>query len=294
MLWILFVYILLAAVFLFKLRPALKILLPLLAAGAGLFAAHAAIGLYYDSARETITAIDVGQGQCISVMCGNNVVLIDCGSTSFAEYEAGECAASYLKSCGKEKIDALVFTHLHTDHANGFERLSDLIDIGKIMIPSDTDAADPLLWKILSQAREHGAEVEFVSKSKMEKFGDIRLLFFAEKTDGEGNERCMPLIVSVDDYDVIISGDAPEAKEETLADRADLSGIEAVVVGHHGSKTSSCEEYLSEMAGGSAIISVGKNSYGLPSPEVLERLERFGYTVYRTDLNGNVELRIDG
>ena len=75
---------------------------------------------------------------------------------------------------------------------------------------------------------------------------------------------------------------------------ADLSGIEAVVVGHHGSKTSSCEEYLSEMAGGSAIISVGKNSYGLPSPEVLERLERFGYTVYRTDLNGNVELRIDG
>ena len=128
----------------------------------------------------------------------------------------------------------------------------------------------------------------------MEKFGDIRLLFFAEKTDGEGNERCMPLIVSVDDYDVIISGDAPEAKEKTLADRADLSGIEAVVVGHHGSKTSSCEEYLSEMAGGSAIISVGKNSYGLPSPEVLERLERFGYTVYRTDLNGNVELRIDG
>ncbi len=294
LLWILFVYILLAAVFLFKLRPALKILLPLLAAGAGLFAAHAAIGLYYDSARETITAIDVGQGQCISVMCGNNVVLIDCGSTSYAEYEAGDCAASYLKSCGKEKIDALVFTHLHTDHANGFERLSDLIDIEKIMIPSDTDAADPLLWKILSQAREHGTEVEFVSKSKMEKFGDIRLLFFAEKTDGEGNERCMPLIVSVDDYDVIISGDAPEAKEKTLADRADLSGIEAVVVGHHGSKTSSCEEYLSEMAGGSAIISVGKNSYGLPSPEVLERLERFGYTVYRTDLNGNVELRIDG
>ena len=74
----------------------------------------------------------------------------------------------------------------------------------------------------------------------------------------------------------------------------DLSGIDALVVGHHGSKSSSCEELLSEMAGGKAIISVGKNNYGMPATEVLERLKSFGYTVFRTDMDGNVEIRIDG
>ena len=74
----------------------------------------------------------------------------------------------------------------------------------------------------------------------------------------------------------------------------DLSGIDALIVGHHGSKSASCEEFLSAIAGGKAIVSVGKNNYGMPATEVLERLKAFGYTVYRTDLDGNVEIRIDG
>ena len=92
----------------------------------------------------------------------------------------------------------------------------------------------------------------------------------------------------------LITGDAPASKEKELAALGDLSGIDALVVGHHGSKSSSCEEFLSEMAGGKAIISVGKNNYGMPATEVLERLKSFGYTVFRTDMDGNVEIRIDG
>ena len=236
----------------------------------------------------------MGQGQCVSVVCGDSAVVIDCGSTSYAEYNAGDCAAAYLKSCCVKKIDAVVFTHLHADHANGYKRLSNLMEIGKVVIPENVDNADPLLWEILYCAKSHGTETDFVSKSRMEKYGDIRLLLLENETDGDMNERCMPLIVSVDDYDLIITGDSPASREKELAAMGDLSGIDALIVGHHGSKSASCEEFLSDIAGGKAIVSVGKNNYGMPATEVLERLETFGYTVYRTDLDGNVEIRVDG
>ena len=293
-LWSIIFYLSVAAVFLFKLKPRSKLLIPLAAAIVSLLLPRVLLKAYYASAGETITAVDVGQGQCVSVMSGKNAVLIDCGSTSYAEYNAGDCAAAYLKSCGVEKVDALVFTHLHTDHANGFERLANLMEIGKVIIPADVDNSDSLLLKILLCAEAHGTEVEFISQTTMESCGDIRMLLISEVKEGGKNERCMPIIVSVDDYDLIVTGDAPSAREKELAARADLSEIEILVVGHHGSKSASCKEYLSEMAGGKAIISVGKNNYGMPSPEVLERLESFGYTVYRTDLLGNVEIRIDG
>jgi competence protein ComEC len=293
-LWSIVFFLTLAAVFLFKLKPRYKLLIPITVAVAGLFLPQTILRNYYRSARETVTAVDMGQGQCISVVCGDNAVVIDCGSTSYAEYDAGDCAAAYLKSCGVDRIDAVVFTHLHEDHANGYKRLSNLMEIGTVIIPADMDNTDSLLWEILFCAQSHGTDVEFVSKSRIERYGDIKMLLFETETEGDQNERCMPLIVSVDDYDVLITGDSPASKEKELAALGDLSGIDALVVGHHGSKSSSCEELLSEMAGGKAIISVGKNNYGMPATEVLERLKSFGYTVFRTDMDGNVEIRIDG
>ncbi len=293
-LWSIVFFLTLAAVFLFKLKPRYKLLIPITVAVAGLFLPQTILRNYYRSARETVTAVDMGQGQCISVVCGDNAVVIDCGSTSYAEYDAGDCAAAYLKSCGVDRIDAVVFTHLHEDHANGYKRLSNLMEIGTVVIPADMDNTDSLLWEILFCAQSHGTDVEFVSRNRIERYGDIKMLLFETDTEGDQNERCMPLIISVDDYDVLITGDAPASKEKELAALGDLSGIDALVVGHHGSKSSSCEEFLSAMAGGKAIISVGKNNYGMPATEVLERLKSFGYTVFRTDMDGNVEIRIDG
>ena len=293
-LWIVLFYLAMAVCFLFRLKPHFKLIVPLAVGIFSLLLSHALFVRYYASARETVTAIDVGQGQCISVMSGQRAILVDCGSASYAEYNAGDCAAGYLKSCGIDRIDAVVFTHLHVDHANGFERLSNLIGIGKVIIPLNVDDSDELFFQIVSCAAKHEIEIEYISENETLSFGDIRIRLFAALSEGKGNEACMPLIVSVDDYDAVISGDAPASVERKLIEQTDLSGAELLVAGHHGSKSASCEEYLSAVSGDIAVVSVGKNSYGQPSPEVLERLAFFGYTVYRTDLAGNVEIRING
>lgn len=293
-LWIGLFYLSLALVFLFRLKPGLKLAIPLAAAILGILLCHAGVKVHYASARATMTAVDVGQGQCVSIMCGDSSVVIDCGSTSYAEYDAGDCAAAYLRGCGQRNIDALVFTHLHADHANGFERLSNLMPIERVLIAADSDVTDPALWEILACAQSHGTEVEFIEQNTLRRYGEIRLALFPDKGQGDENEKCMTLIASVDDYDMIVTGDAPASREMLLAENASLSGVDALIVGHHGSKSSSCEEYLAAISGEKAIISVGENRYGLPAPEVLERLAEFGYTVYRTDRDGSVEIRIDG
>lgn len=291
--WIVLLYLAIAAVFFFKLGTRWKIVIPIATAIVSLLGSHTALLWYYSSAAGTIAAIDVGQGQCVAAFAGEGTVVADCGSISYAEYNAGDEAAAYLKSCGRKKIDALIFTHPHADHANGLERLANLMTIDKIVFPASTPDEDALR-EIMSCALRHGIRVESVSDNRMERCGDVGALLLAAGLHGDENESCMPLILTVADYSVIITGDAPAATERELVRDFDLSKIDALIVGHHGSKSASCEEYLRSIGGRRAIISVGKNSFGHPAAETLERLRAFGYAVSETDKDGTVEIRIHG
>ena len=109
---------------------------------------------------------------------------------------------------------------------------------------------------------------------------------------GEENERCLMTKLTIGDTDLLITGDSPLNIERKLVKQEDLSGIEVLVAGHHGSRYACAEELLKEAGGQLAVISVGYNTYGHPSEETLERLERNGYTVLRTDQNKTVELAV--
>ena len=100
------------------------------------------------------------------------------------------------------------------------------------------------------------------------------------------------LTAEVGDEDILITGDVRGATERKLVNAQDLSDTDILIVGHHGSKYSSSGELLSAVGAENAVISVGYNNYGHPTNETLERLRAYGYNVYRTDLNGNVEIRL--
>ena len=93
----------------------------------------------------------------------------------------------------------------------------------------------------------------------------------------------------------LFTGDAYKSVEKELVDRGLNVDSDILKVGHHGSKTSSDEDFIREVSPGVAVISCGKdNPYGHPHPETLETLEKYGINVLRTDLNGNIKMVSDG
>jgi len=108
---------------------------------------------------------------------------------------------------------------------------------------------------------------------------------------GDANERCIMCKATLDDYSMLITADADISAENELAEEQELSDVDVLVAGHHGSRYSTGQALMNELEAKTAIISAGYNNYGHPTHEVLERLAAYGYDIYRTDLNGTVELR---
>ena len=103
----------------------------------------------------------------------------------------------------------------------------------------------------------------------------------------------MLLRCSRGDFDALITGDAPAAVEKNLVAQTDLSGTELYIVGHHGSAASSCNDLLNALQAETAVVSCGYNSFGHPTEETLSRLRAHSITVYRTDRDGTVTVRME-
>ena len=289
-LWLVLVYIFSILSALLKGRPWKKILIPLV-----LSAITLAAMLYYTRdeyrSQSYISVLDVGQGQSIAVMDGEATLLIDCGGQNSLD-NAGETAGSYLISRGRDRVDLLILTHLHADHCNGVPMLMEMLPVRVLVLPAGVEDADGLLPAILETAQRHGTELRFLEEDKNYKLGEIRIRLFAPQEKGEVNERCMTGVVSLGTYDMLVTADSSQATEIDLLEKHKIENIELWIVGHHGSRFSGSEELLRTIGAKTAVISVGYNSYGHPTREILDRLDEYGYRVYRTDLNGTVEIRL--
>ena len=125
-------------------------------------------------------------------------------------------------------------------------------------------------------------------------YGKLYARLFAPQEDGTENERCIISLISVGDYDMVFTGDSLKKAELRLIGEHELPDTELLIVGHHGSQSSTDEAFLSAIRAEDAIISVGRNnSYGHPTREVLARLQAHGCRVFRTDRNGTVEVRVN-
>ena len=289
--WIVLVYALFALAWFSRLKPWKRIVFPFALSALSLVLLLFAIQGRYSRGVGTISVIDVGQGQCIAVMAGDKTLVIDCGGINGAR-NAGEEAGAYLRSRGRKQVDLLLVTHLHADHCNGVSRLMEMMPVKEILIPADLEDEDNLLDEIETAAERHGIEIEYLREDSLRFLGPIGLQLFAPSGNGDANERCMCMLVSLGSYDMLITGDSSKTVERELLDRYQLHDIELLIVGHHGSRYASSGELLGSIGADTAIISVGYNNYGHPTYETLERLDAYGYGIYRTDLNGTVEVQV--
>ena len=111
--------------------------------------------------------------------------------------------------------------------------------------------------------------------------------------EGEDNERCLSVLASAGEKDILITGDMDSTTERKLLETYDLPDLEALVAGHHGSKYSTSNDLLDALAPETACIRVGSNSYGHPADETMRRLAEHGCAIYRTDMQGSIHLSLN-
>ena len=247
--------------------------------------------LRYESTPGYVTAVDVGQGQSLVVMNADETVVIDCGNINSLD-DAGDLCGSYLRSRGRDDVDLLVLTHLHTDHADGVLRLMEYLPVREILIGPEMEDPNGLFPAIEDKARRQGTLITVIDADTQRSCGKIGLSLFVPVAAGNINERCLSAVISVGDFDMLVTGDMNQTAERALLRGHELHDLELLVVGHHGSKYAACDELLSGSGAHSAIVSSGYNTFGHPAPETLARLAQYAYHVYRTDEEGTVELRI--
>lgn len=289
--WLLLVYLLFVLALRARASTAFRIGLPTVLSVITLCLALNMTRLYYNSGEGFITVLDVGQGQSISVFAGESTVMIDCGSIYTLD-NAGDRAIAYLKGCGRKKVDLLLLTHLHADHANGVIKLMAAMPVETIAMPIEPNDDDGQLENILAAAEKYGTQVMYISQDTPMSVGGIDLLLYAPGQAGDANERCVMAKVSLGDYDMLVTGDGSKTAELELIEGHEIRDIELLIAGHHGSRYASGGEFLESIGADTAVISVGYNTYGHPTNEILERLAAYGYNIFRTDLNGNIEIRI--
>ena len=290
--WVVFLYLMLGAALL--IRGKKRILVPLCAGAATLAFCLLCSALAFRAGELTAAVLDVGQGQSVLLRTGDYLTLVDCGGEG--QRDPGDVAADYIQAQGMARLDLLVVSHYHTDHANGIPQLLRRIPVGTIALP-DVEEGDPLREEIIALAQERGIELYFIRRDTNFDLGEGRSIeIFPPVGQGrQTNELGLTVLASSGGFAALITGDMSGESEKELLAHADLPDIDLLVAGHHGSRDSTTGELLERVRPELAVISAGKgNSYGHPAPETLERLDGVGALIYRTDLQGTVVVRADG
>ena len=262
---------------------------------AGLSAACLLYAVYLGSLRYAYGSLnaevlDVGQGQSVILSSQGDFALTDCGSLNRWK-DAGGIAAEALQSAGCRQLRYLLLTHYDYDHVSGVQGLLERVGAETLLCPPDGGDTDAQA-AILAAAEANGTEVRFITEETTLPLGEATLTVYPPLGDDSSNERGLVYLVSAGDYDLLITGDIDAEMEQRLIERYDLPDIEALVVGHHGSKYSTSSELLDALRPETAFISVGSNSYGHPSDQAMERLAERDITIYRTDLQGDLRLSV--
>ncbi len=238
-----------------------------------------------------ITVFDVGQGQSILMLSGSESVVIDSGSGGTFE-NSGTIVAQNLLARGINSVSALVLTHLHEDHANGAVTLMEYMPVESLVLAKSASADDALYDKIIETADKNKTEIYYIENDGVFTAGDIELKIIAPLGESDENERGIIIHGGIGNFDALITGDVGITTERELVERYDVSDVELLIMGHHGSRSSTGLELITESRPDFSVASSGYNSYGHPTGEAMERATSLGAELFRTDLHGNITFYI--
>lgn len=225
--------------------------------------------------------IDVGQGDSALIVTKNNKsILIDTGGKVGSNYSLMKSnVIPFFKSIGIRKLDYLFITHGDYDHA-GYG----------IDLVNNFNVKNRFTNKGKYNSLEKKLNIKSFNNSYI-KIDNVEIYSLNSKLYNNENSDSLVLLVIIDNYKLLFMGDASINTEKDIMNNYDIGDVFILKVGHHGSKTSSSEEFINSVNPKYSIISVGKNNkFGHPNKEVLDNLSNS--KIYRTDIDGSIMFKI--
>lgn len=256
----------------------------------------------YTNTDLRIYCIDVGQGDSTLVITPHNkTILIDGGGSSSEEFDVGKSTlVPYLLDREITKIDYVLISHFDTDHCAGIVAVLDMLKVKNMLISKQFEKTENYT-RIMKLAKQKKVKMHVVKQGDKLKIDNVYMYFLWPngeemiKENAINNNSIVAKLV-YNKFNMLFTGDIEQIAEQKIIQyygETDLLKATILKTAHHGSKTSSTKEFLDLVSPKIATIGVGKNNFGHPSNITLENLKAINCKVCRTDLDGEIMIKVD-
>ena len=248
-----------------------------------------------------VSFLDVGQGDAAVVeFPGSHVMVIDGGGFMSQTFDSGRAiVAPFLWQKKIGQVDTLVLSHPNLDHYGGLEFLAEHLGVTSFWFNADKRSKSQRFKRLMTTLERNGVEIRpLCSGSQDQEINSVRIQILhppCSQTGLDTNDASLVLRLSHGEVDILFSGDVETAGERILLSTSAQLASEILKVPHHGSRSSSTLPFLEAVSPQVAIASLGHhNRFRFPAPKVVDRYERQGVALLRTDQAGTITVLSDG
>ena len=253
-----------------------------------------------------INFIDVGQGDCTLIRANGKNILVDAGgSKDEKSFDVGKNTVfPYLLDRGIVSLDYVIVSHFDSDHCQGFNFILKNMKV-KTAIICNIGQESEEYNHFVRLAKENKTKIRYVQKGSIIKLGKNKIIeiLYPDKNekinDNAKNNNAIVFKLTWNKFSMLFTGDIEEKAErkilEMYKNKEEKLKSDILKVAHHGSKSSTMQEFLEIVKPSLALIGVGENNnFGHPNDMVLNRLEQSGCKTYRTDMLGEITITSNG
>ncbi|WP_455538632.1 ComEC/Rec2 family competence protein [Terrisporobacter sp.] len=240
----------------------------------------------------SIHVIDIGQGDCILIKTPEKKnILIDGG-----DEDSYKIINSYLKYHKVKNLDMIIATHFDKDHIGSLDSVIDNFNVNKVYTPNQRDNSKHY-YNLINSCKNKNIKIRNLQsgdKLNIDKNISMHILNPSYIQDNS-NANSIAFNLKFKDMDFLFTGDCEEEIENRIISSYNLETVDFLKVAHHGSSSSSSEEFIKKTSPLIATISCGyKNNYGHPHKSTLDTLKKYNVKTFRTDFNGDLVFYSDG
>jgi len=254
--------------------------------------------IYVKAFNNYIYYFNVGQGEMAIIKKNDIVIMADSGSIT---NDTSYIFEGFSKKEGIEKIDIIIISHFHSDHVNGIKKIIQNYEVDYIMYAYPYDVKN----------KEYLDFLEYISKSKVKQmivksgdsvnigeicidvvFPDSKYIRISSEMDENENANSLVVNIKVNSNNYLLLGDSIKESEKYILEnlnKINVSKVQNIKIGHHGSNTSTSESLITSLMPDYAVISAKKKVYNHPSKEVIDILDRYEIKTYITEKDGGIK-----